>query len=106
MTESLPTPHGLPTARGGCPFGPPQELARLREKRPISRMIYPDGHEGWLVTGYRAARAILADRRFSSRLELRRSPTPGTLAQQKPQPAPPGLISRLDPRTTPTIGGC
>jgi len=45
----LTTP--LPTARpAGCPFDPPAELARLREQQPLSRMAYPDGHVGWLVT--------------------------------------------------------
>ncbi|MEV4577661.1 cytochrome P450 [Nonomuraea jabiensis] len=85
----------LPTDRDPrCPFDPPEDLLG---REPISRMTYPDGHEGWLVTGYAAARAVLADPRFSSRMELRRSPTPHAMAQEAPRPAPPGVISRLDP---------
>jgi cytochrome P450 len=85
----------LPTDRDPrCPFDPPKGLLG---REPIGRMTYPDGHEGWLVTGYAAARAVLADPRFSSRMELRRSPTPHAMVQEAPRTAPPGVISRLDP---------
>ncbi|TDD24748.1 cytochrome P450 [Nonomuraea diastatica] len=97
MNDTPKIPHGLPTDRGECPFDPPAELTRLRKERPISRMVYPDGHEGWLVTSYAAARAILADPRFSSRAELRRFPVPTPYPQDEPKPAAPGTISRLDP---------
>lgn len=90
-------PHGLPTARR-CPFDPPAELARLREQRPISRMIYPDGHEGWLVTGHRAVRAVLADLRFSSRQELiRHFPIPNPFSGQEPPPTRRGALTGADP---------
>ncbi|MFC4562167.1 cytochrome P450 [Nocardiopsis mangrovi] len=56
-------------------------------------MTYPDGHEGWLVTGYAASRALLTDDRFSARAELRRSP----LTTDPPQPALPGVLSGYDP---------
>ncbi|MFG6195526.1 cytochrome P450 [Nonomuraea sp. JJY05] len=63
----------MPTARqAGCPFDPPKELIQARESSPISRLPFPDGHQGWLVTGYDLTRAVLADRRFSSRKELMR----------------------------------
>jgi hypothetical protein len=52
--------NGLPTARA-CPFDPPEELGQLRDEDPIQPMVYPDGHVGWLVTGYRAAREVLQD---------------------------------------------
>ncbi|MGW4473339.1 cytochrome P450, partial [Nonomuraea sp. NPDC004354] len=43
----------LPTSRQpGCPFDPPKELIEAREHGPISRFPFPDGHEGWLVTGF------------------------------------------------------
>lgn len=68
----------LPVTRPrGCPFDPPAELTRIREQQPVVRMTYPDGHVGWLVTGYAQARAVLADQRFSSRYELMHYPLPG-----------------------------
>jgi cytochrome P450 len=49
------------------PFDPAPELAALREERPLCRLRFPDGHVGWLATGYVVARAILGDERFSVR---------------------------------------
>ena len=63
-------PHGLPTERNAGPFDPPREITTLRETRPVSPMVFPDGHEGWLVTGYEAVRRLMADTRFSSRQDL------------------------------------
>jgi cytochrome P450 len=61
----------MPTARRpGCPFDPPAELIDARRHGPISRFPFPDGHQGWLVTGYDLVRSVLADSRFSSRKEL------------------------------------
>jgi cytochrome P450 len=69
--EPLHTVTTLPTARQpGCPFDPPAELLDARSHGPISRYSFPDGHQGWLVTGYDLVRAVLADTRFSSRKEL------------------------------------
>src|SRR5688500_5254772 len=65
----------LPTTRTS-PFAPPEALAEIRAERPVTRLAYPDGHEGWLVTGHAQARAVLADPRFSSRPELRHHPVP------------------------------
>ncbi|MFI5716022.1 cytochrome P450 [Nocardia sp. NPDC051750] len=68
---STSSPVQLPTDHpGGCPFAPPVQLARLREQTPLARMEFPDGHIGWLATGYATARAVLSDSRFSSRTEL------------------------------------
>ena len=65
----------FPLARPiGCPFDPPAALGTLRAEEPLARMTYPDGHEGWVVTGYDVARAVLSDQRFSSRQELLRMP--------------------------------
>ncbi|MFG2049590.1 cytochrome P450 [Micromonospora sp. NPDC048935] len=63
----------LPTERAN-PFDPPPELAALRPTAPLSRLSYPDGHVGWLVTSYDLAREILADPRFSARSEFKRVP--------------------------------
>jgi cytochrome P450 len=78
----------LPTTREN-PFDPPAALAAAP---PISRLRYPDGSLGWLVTDYEAARFVLSDPRFSSRLDLTRSPirevTPTTV---------PGAFLFMDP---------
>ncbi|HEU5473086.1 MAG TPA: cytochrome P450 [Actinophytocola sp.] len=99
--ESTTTPSpgvaGLPLARpAGCPFDPPAELARIRERHPLVRMTYPDGHEGWLVTGHALARAALADQRVSSRYELTHYPMPGLEGIELP-PAPVGDLTGIDP---------
>lgn len=41
------------------------EAARIREQGPIGRIVLPGGVPAWSVTGYEAARQILADPRFS-----------------------------------------
>src|SRR5215469_13710094 len=46
-------------------FDPPVEVTRIRERGPLCRLRYPDGHVGWLVTGYELARKVLSDARFS-----------------------------------------
>ncbi|WP_405166151.1 cytochrome P450 [Nocardia sp. NBC_01499] len=94
MTEPLTTVVALPTTRpAGCPFDPPVELARIRERNPLTRMVFPDGHHGWLATGHATVRAILADPRFSARSELLHS----ALADLGPMPpAPPGDFLSLD----------
>ncbi len=78
----------LPTAREN-PFDPPAELAA---RPPISRLRYPDGSLGWLVTDYAAARFVLSDQRFSSRLDLARSPIRVATPQQVP-----GAFLFMDP---------
>ena len=85
----------LPTSRAvERPFDPPEGLAELREAGPLSRMTYPDGHEGWLATGHAAVRAVLSDKRFSARAELRHMPIPGVPSSA--EPAPPGMFMSMD----------
>ena len=87
----------LPIARtAGCPFDPPAELAVIRARNPVVRMTYPDGHEGWLVTGYAEVRAVLADQRFSSRNELMHYPMPGLEEVTEMPPAPIGDMTGID----------
>jgi len=94
-------PHGLPTERNAGPFDPPREITTLRETRPVSPMVFPDGHEGWLVTGYEAVRRLMADTRFSSRQDLGvlHAPyeTPGMPVQTEPSPQTPGVFIAMDP---------
>ncbi|MFI1098735.1 cytochrome P450 [Streptomyces sp. NPDC020917] len=93
MTNTEYVVDGMPTARS-CPFSPPDELTALRAEQPIVRMAYPDGREGWLVTGYDLAQEVLANPAFSARHDLRSSPIPmgGKLG-----PAQPGIFIGMDP---------
>ncbi|WP_326691548.1 cytochrome P450 [Streptomyces sp. NBC_01795] len=89
------TPHsvdGFPTARR-CPFDPPSAFAALRAERPIVRMAYPGGSDGWLVTGYALSRDALTHPALSARHELRASPIPMPLT---PAAAPPGVFIGMD----------
>ena len=101
MSQTPPVPHGLPMDRDAGPFDPPRALTRLREARPVSPLVFPDGHEGWLVTGYGAVRDLLADTRFSSRQDI--GPlhipyeVPGMPAVTEPSPQVPGLFISMDP---------
>ncbi|WP_405085001.1 cytochrome P450 [Microbispora sp. NBC_01389] len=97
MGDSLHTVPTLPTARrSGCPFDPPKELIQAREHGPISRFPFPDGHQGWLVTGYDLVRSVLADSRFSSRRELMRHHPLVDYGDVEVPPAPPGEFLLMD----------
>ncbi|MGK5546627.1 cytochrome P450 [Streptomyces sp. URMC 127] len=90
------SPVTLPTDRpADCPFDPPAGLGALREEQPLVPMRYPDGHVGWLATGWSTVRAILADPRFSSRYELLHYPLPGGPEGSLP-PAPTGDMTGMD----------
>ncbi|GAA3655756.1 cytochrome P450 [Nonomuraea antimicrobica] len=97
MTEPLHTVATMPTERQrGCPFDPPRELIEAGEQGPISRFPFPDGHQGWLVTGYDLTRSILADPRFSSRKELMRHHPTIDYGDIEVPPAPPGEFLLMD----------
>ncbi|WP_086825369.1 cytochrome P450 [Allokutzneria sp. NRRL B-24872] len=96
MDPNAPTTlDGLPLARR-CPLDPPEELTRAREQRALTPMTYPDGHQGWLATGNAAARAVLADPRFSVRVELQHSPIPIEVPAEVRATPRPGMFTRLD----------
>ncbi|MFD5094209.1 cytochrome P450 [Amycolatopsis thailandensis] len=101
MTETVPVPQGLPMRRDAGPFAPPSEITRLRGSRPVSPMVFPDGHEGWLVTGYDEVRQMMADTRFSSRQDIgilhMPYETPGMPAPTEPSPPMPGMFVAMDP---------
>jgi cytochrome P450 len=97
MTELLPEPAPLPVKRRPeCPFDPPEELVKLRENYPVSRLAYPDGHIGWLVANHALVRAALADPRLSSRYEFMHHPF-ARLDEVELPPVPPGYFITLDP---------
>ncbi|WP_158895161.1 cytochrome P450 [Amycolatopsis anabasis] len=101
MTQTVPVPQGLPMERDAGPFDPPRQITRLREARPVSPLLFPDGHEGWLVTGYDAVRQLMADTRFSSRQDLGiihlPYETPGMPVVTEPSPQMPGMFVAMDP---------
>ncbi|GAB3368318.1 cytochrome P450 [Amycolatopsis echigonensis] len=83
---------GLPLERGACPFDP---VPAQRTPAPVEPMTYPDGTQGWLVTGYQEVRAVLSDERMSARAELTKIPLDfGPLPP--PKPADPGVFSGMD----------
>jgi cytochrome P450 len=87
----------LPTGRTpGCPFDPPAELTRISAEAPLTPLAFPDGHEGWLATGYTTVRRVLADPGFSNRSDLMHSPLPG-YEGVAPPPAQPGDFLKMDP---------
>ncbi|MEU1723275.1 cytochrome P450 [Nonomuraea sp. NPDC005692] len=97
MTDSLHTVTPMPAERrSGCPFDPPKELVEAREHGPISHFPFPDGHQGWLVTGYDLVRSILADPRFSSRKELMAHHPTIDYGDIEVPPAPPGEFLLMD----------
>ncbi|MEU6795549.1 cytochrome P450 [Nonomuraea wenchangensis] len=97
MADFPHTLAAMPTTRQpGCPFDPPKELIEARAQSPISRLPFPDGHQGWLVTGYDLARAILADPRFSSRRELMKHHPIIDYGDIEVPPAPPGEFLLMD----------
>ncbi|MFJ9214097.1 cytochrome P450 [Streptomyces sp. NPDC102264] len=92
MTRTDLKPVEFPTERA-CPFSPPPKLTELRDEHPVSRLAYPDGTTGWLVTGNSTARSVLNDPRFSSRGEHRRM----AVGEGVPQPTLPGVFIFMDP---------
>ncbi|WP_406636502.1 cytochrome P450 [Amycolatopsis sp. WGS_07] len=100
MSQQVSPVHGLPMDRDAGPFDPPAAITALRETRPVSPMLFPDGHEGWLVTGYDAVRQVMSDARFSSRQDLGvihvPYETPGMPVATEPSPQIPGLFISMD----------
>ncbi|MEU1310915.1 cytochrome P450 [Streptomyces cinnamoneus] len=94
--QHLPRP--FPTARpAGCPFDPPAPFAQAREEGPMTPLLYPGGHIGWLVTGLQAARAVLGDTRFSSLPEGKRDPVKEISNQLSTDALPTGMFVNMDP---------
>ncbi|MEV0374427.1 cytochrome P450 [Streptomyces sp. NPDC050636] len=101
MSHTALAPQSLPTERDAGPFDPSRHITRLRETRPVSPMVFPDGHKGWIVTGYDAVRQLMADTRFSSRQDIGilhvPYETPGMPPATEPSPQIPGMFVAMDP---------
>jgi cytochrome P450 len=97
MTETITTElPELPTKRPN-PYDPPVELGVLRDEAPLSRLRFPDGHLGWLVTNHDLVRQVMGDRRFSSRSELHHQVLArgGQVSEKLPE-ARPGVFISMD----------
>jgi cytochrome P450 len=95
MTEAASSSVTFPTARESR-FDPPSVLVRWAQENPIRPMTYADGHEGWLVTGFALARAVLADPRFSNLPDRVHSPISPHLAERRRKRRP-GFFLGMDP---------
>lgn len=93
MSQDTTTPRPLPLRRER-PFDPPDEYALLRSDEPVSRLSFPDGKIGWLVTRYADVRRVLTDPRFSSRKDNASSPV---LQNPFSKRVPPGMFVAMDP---------
>jgi cytochrome P450 len=65
MTSASSNEQAFPWPRT-CPFSPPVQYARLREKQSIAQVQLPSGEWVWVITRYEHFRKVLSDLRFSS----------------------------------------
>jgi cytochrome P450 len=91
VTVTEPAPR--PTRREN-PFNPPAELRLLRADRPVSRLAFPGGGEGWLVTRADEVRRVLIDPRFSSGHQ---NLSPVRAIPKDMRVTLPGLFIQMDP---------
>jgi len=95
--DRLPAPAPLPYVSED-PFHPAKRLGELRTEFPVSRLLYPGGQTGWLVTSYADVRAVLADpMTFSSKNRTRYDPLREVSAEVKDPLVRPGLFNGVDP---------
>ena len=90
------SPVSLPMRRGG-PFDPPAEYRRLRGEEPVSRLAFPDGKVGWLITRHQDVRALLGDDRFSSDRRRASSPVRRFPVRRDEPAARAGSLIGMDP---------
>ncbi|TDD22263.1 cytochrome P450 [Nonomuraea diastatica] len=85
----------LPTVRQR-PLDPPDEITSLRQQGAMHHLTFADGHQGWLVTGHAAARAVLASPHFSNRPEGAHPVIPARMELVREFQVPPGFFLRMD----------
>ncbi|GAA2198041.1 MULTISPECIES: cytochrome P450 [Streptomyces] len=96
MTTTAPFPALPSRPPSGCPFDPPEGLARLRLEEPLSKVSLDDGGWAWLATRYADVRAILGDTRFSSDTSAPGYPVSG-MTGGTPRPGATRGFIRMDP---------
>lgn len=78
-------------------FDPSAELGTPEPGETLRPFVYPDGHQGWLISGHALARQVLADPRFSARAESKRAPVHRPSAEAfYGRPTPPGWFIDMD----------
>ncbi|ALG08719.1 cytochrome P450 [Kibdelosporangium phytohabitans] len=88
----------LPRERVTHPFDLPPEYVTLRDAAPISRFVWPNGVEGWLITTYDLQREVLADNRFS--IDRAGNMPPSLALGRKPVMMPRSLVAMDPPEHT------
>jgi cytochrome P450 len=83
-----------------CPFDPPELMAELRKREPVSKVTLWDGREAWLITRYDDAYAVLRDRRTSGDSAHPNFPS---LSPGRPMPMVKRSFSRMDGRQHATL---
>jgi cytochrome P450 len=78
-------------------FDPPAIFDSLRAERPLARMVYPDGHVGWIVSSYELVREVLSDQRFSHSCEVGHFPVTHQGQVLPTHPLIPGMFIHMDP---------
>ncbi|EOD69730.1 cytochrome P450 [Amycolatopsis vancoresmycina] len=78
-------------------FDPPAIFDTLREERPLAKMVYPDGHVGWIVSSYELVREVLSDPRFSHSCEVGHFPVTHQGQVIPTHPLIPGMFIHMDP---------
>ncbi|WP_410606955.1 cytochrome P450 [Amycolatopsis sp. lyj-109] len=78
-------------------FDPPAIFDALREDRPLAKMVYPDGHVGWIVSSYELVREVLSDLRFSHSCEVGHFPVTHQGQVIPTHPLIPGMFIHMDP---------
>jgi cytochrome P450 len=78
-------------------FDPPEILGELTRTRPLTRMVYPDGHLGWLVTNHDLAREVLSGHEYSHRFHSTHAPVTKKGELFPSMPIIPGVFIHMDP---------
>lgn len=78
-------------------FDPPSVFDELRAERSLAKMVYPDGHVGWIVSSYELVREVLSDPRFSHSSEIGHFPVTHQGQVIPNSPKIPGMFIHMDP---------
>lgn len=98
MTESISEPISyLQHWDRTDPFDPPTVLTELLHAQPLARMVYPDGHVGWLATSQELAREVLSSHAFSHNFHTAHVPLTKRGEVFPSVPIVPGGFIHMDP---------
>ncbi|MEH6375701.1 cytochrome P450 [Streptomyces sp. KLMMK] len=96
MNPSAEQHPAFPMARR-CPFGPPEEYAKLRASQPVSRAtLKVNGKPAWLITKHEHIKKVLGDSRVSANLKLPGYPLQVPVPEEMLQAVPLTFLS-MDP---------